>query len=276
MGKNSEKREARKTSAINNILYIATNLAEETNYSIINTKREKYPPRFSHNFAKKYASTSISVLGTDSVGALFDVVSQNCVKKKIAILDFASYNNPGGGYLNGSKAQEEDLCSKSNLYPCLEVHMDDYYIPHRKDSHRGLYTSDALYIPDIIFEEHDPGFASCNDIQYRIRNTKRKAISDVVVMAAPNANRAIENGVSEKDIENAVRERIGAAMGIAAKMDVDIYIVGAFGCGCFGNDPYVVGRVFAKWIAEHDGIFQEVIFAIPGGNNLDVFKKIFE
>lgn len=37
----------------------------------------------------------------------------------LACLNFASAKNPGGGFLNGSLAQEEVLACASGLYPCL-------------------------------------------------------------------------------------------------------------------------------------------------------------
>src|SRR5258705_8268933 len=37
----------------------------------------------------------------------------------VAVLNFASAKNPGGGFLGSARAQEEDLARASALYPCL-------------------------------------------------------------------------------------------------------------------------------------------------------------
>lgn len=49
--------------------------------------------------------------------------------ERIAILNFASANNPGGGFINGAQAQEESIARASSLYASLEQ-AKDYYTLH--------------------------------------------------------------------------------------------------------------------------------------------------
>ena len=60
---------------------------------------------------------------------------------KTAVLNFASYKNPGGKFLDGSSAQEECLCHSSILYNVLKK-FPDYYAWNKP----GL-----IYKPGIIF-----------------------------------------------------------------------------------------------------------------------------
>ncbi|BAY61173.1 hypothetical protein NIES22_12340 [Calothrix brevissima NIES-22] len=48
----------------------------------------------------------------------------------LVLLSFASARNPGGGFINGAKAQEEDLTRCSGLYPCL-LTQPTYYESNR-------------------------------------------------------------------------------------------------------------------------------------------------
>lgn len=65
----------------------------------------------------------VELVATDSVSAVFDADHEN----KVAVLNFASYKNPGGRFLDGSKAQEECLCHESYLYNVLKEFEDSYY-----------------------------------------------------------------------------------------------------------------------------------------------------
>ena len=99
----------------------------------------------------------IEVIDAGSVEAAFNEYNngiQNGKNVKPCILNFASYKNPGGMFLAGSSAQEECLCHASNLYNILEKFNKDYYIPHRQKgaTNRALYSNQAIYSPDVVFE----------------------------------------------------------------------------------------------------------------------------
>lgn len=54
----------------------------------------------------------VEIIALDSVSAIFEEHADN---QKMAVLNFASYKNPGGMFIKGSKAQEECLCHESFL-----------------------------------------------------------------------------------------------------------------------------------------------------------------
>ena len=68
----------------------------------------------------------------DAVYAFFDKYSNN----KVAVLNFASATNPGGGVKRGSSAQEEGLCRQSTLYPAIsqEKCMKRFYDENKTES----------------------------------------------------------------------------------------------------------------------------------------------
>ena len=179
-------------------------------------------------------------------------------KGKACVLDFASYRNPGGGYVNGGWAQEEALCAASNLLPVLEGLQDVYYTPNRHVMRGGLYSDRAMYLTDVVFT---------------VDGAMKKR--DVIVCAAVNRRFALENGRPEAECDIDMMNRVHTVMHIAAANEVDTLILGAFGCGVFGNDPVNVARSFKNWLDAHPGQFETVVFAIPGGPNLDAFREAF-
>jgi uncharacterized protein (TIGR02452 family) len=73
----------------------------------------------------------------------------------IVCLNFASAKNPGGGFLNGSQAQEESLARSSGLYPCLIKNFDMYHI--NRDHGSCLYTDNMIYSPEVPVLKDDDG-----------------------------------------------------------------------------------------------------------------------
>lgn len=73
----------------------------------------------------------------------------------VAVLNFASARNPGGGFLNGAQAQEEALCRASALYTCL-LEARGFYDHHR--AHRDpFYTDRVIHSPAVPVFRDDRG-----------------------------------------------------------------------------------------------------------------------
>ena len=194
----------------------------------------------------------------DSVGATFKYSNIN---KITAVLNFASYNNPGGKFIDGSKAQEECLCHESYLYNVLKGRIGYYKINH-KNKNKCLYTDRALYSPNIRFIRED-----------------KDVFCDVITCAAPNKTAAQKYyNVSDEENSKVLKERIEFVLKIAQDNGVDNLILGAYGCGVFGQDPLEVAKIFKEFLLGKYKRFNKVIFAIP--NRLEMnyrcFKRIFK
>jgi uncharacterized protein (TIGR02452 family) len=115
----------------------------------------------------------------------------------LVLLNFASARNPGGGFLSGAKAQEEDLARCSGLYPCL-LTQPGYYEENRANE-SALYTDNIIYSPNV------PWF-----------RTRSRDVPDTVFLASvitapvPNAGVALQRDPTcGPDIEIALRRRAG-------------------------------------------------------------------
>lgn len=186
----------------------------------------------------------------EDCGTYDAIMSCTKAQGRVAALNFASFKNPGGGFMNGSTAQEEMLCHDSFLYNVLEKETD-FYEENRKDVNKGMYYNAALYSPDVTFVEADA------------HGIKREKACDIITCAAPNWSAASKNHVSISECNKALRERIEFILDVAQANHVDTLILGAFGCGVFRNDPRVVVETFEETLNKEKYTIREVIYAVP-------------
>lgn len=173
-----------------------------------------------------------------------------------ALLNFASYRHPGGGFITGAWAQEEAICHDSTLYNVL-CKFDSFYAENEKKLNNSLYTDRAVFSPKIIFERNE-----------------KSAECDVITCAAPNFGAARGRGITDSQNEAALKQRVDFVISIAEENGCDTVVLGAWGCGVFGQDPKLAARLFKERLTASS--IKKAVFAIPGNNNnYTSFRDLF-
>jgi uncharacterized protein (TIGR02452 family) len=184
----------------------------------------------------------------------------------LAVLNFASARKVGGGFLRGAKAQEEDLVRSCGLYRCLEAQPDYYQANQSCES--MLYTDHIIYSPGV------PWFRSENgDL------LKKPFLASIITAPAPNAKEYLKkNPGGRKAIRDTLERRARYVLSIARDNGHRSLLLGAWGCGVFGNNPHEVARVFMSLLKSKSfkGQFERVEFAVFDRTpNRDVYQAFF-
>lgn len=180
--------------------------------------------------------------------------------KKVAVLNFASATNPGGGVVGGSNAQEECLCRTSTLYANLtdQGMMRAFYQPHRQQLRSGqmdfTYNDDLIYTPDVVIFKSDTAFPTTLPEHHWQK-------VDVITCAAPNLNYGSQM-ISPDELAQIHENRCRKILAVAQEQNVEVVILGAFGCGAFGNPPEIVAKGMMRAIQDFSKAFQTIEFAI--------------
>ncbi len=178
-------------------------------------------------------------------------------RKPVLVLNFANPVNIGGGVYKGARAQEEDLCRRSTLLRSLESqHSLRYYSYNRKlRTHMG---SDAMiFSPEVEIFRDEHG-----------ELMDETAIVAVLTCAAPMITYSME-GMSENEYIEMFYNRIVGVLKCAAYFGYEDFILGAWGCGAFGNDAAVISDLFDRAMKELNwnglqtkDLFHNIVFAV--------------
>lgn len=197
---------------------------------------------------------------------------------RIAILNMASPLRPGGGFLNGATSQEESLCMRTTLYPALK---EEFY---------RLPELGAVYTPDVlVFRSHN---ADATDLP-----KAERFFVDVITAAMHRMPDIEEDEDEEKRYANdndreVAEQKMSVVMRIAKSKGVKKLVLGAWGCGAYGNP---VSEIAGAWmrvlLSEGQGKPKanrsqslltskmwngmEVVFAIKERNVAELFAKSF-
>lgn len=213
----------------------------------------------------KNNSSNITVELTDETTS---AAAKRLSDQNVVVLNFASAITPGGGFLHGARAQEEDLCRVSGLYSCL-IREDLPYYSNNKE-YKSMLVDSKLYTDGIIYSPLVPFFKDDNYICL-----EEPFLVSVVTCPAPNVG---TGDPKSSDIISTFRRRIGRVLSVMSSFGHKAVVLGAWGCGAFRNDPALVAAMFRQALETNNYGFEKVIFAVPDKNSLNyiTFKNVFE
>lgn len=181
--------------------------------------------------------------------------------KNVAALNFASARNPGGGFLAGAVAQEEDLARCSGLYACVKSKPMFY--------NDNILCNDTFYTDNIIYSPQVPFFRD-----EHLLFLEEPFLVSIISAPAPNV-RSMEN-VDEEILYTTLHYRAVKILEVAEFHGHKDIVLGAWGCGAFGNSADMVADCFMEALHLVPA-FNNVCFAIyERGDDkplLEAFKK---
>ncbi|UOQ75046.1 TIGR02452 family protein [Hymenobacter cellulosilyticus] len=143
------------------------------------------------------------------------------------------------------------MARSSGLYPCQLLFPEMY----QHNAHlNGLYSDYAIYSPGVPVLLDDAG--RWLPEPYRV---------DIITSPAVNAGALRRNSPELlPELLPTMQRRIRQVLGMAARHGCEALVLGAWGCGVFGNDPAQIARLFAEALAQPGWrtSFQRLDFAI--------------
>lgn len=170
----------------------------------------------------------------------------------IGVLNFASAKNPGGGFLNGSMAQEESLAFCSDLYLTQTTGPGPRYYEINRSCHDPVYT-DTMLMGDVTFFRNGDFTLTANPVTCKVL-TAPAVNMGVVLRSGDDADRA----------KRIMKGRMRKILALFAQWGCTRLVLGAYGCGVFRNDPEDVARYWQELLLEEGWgkYFCEVSFSI--------------
>lgn len=224
----------------------------------------------------------LTIRATDTLTAARSLISSTSnLTHKVAVLNMASPLSPGGGFVNGAKSQEEFLCMCTTLLPALK---DEFY---------RLPEVGCVYTPDVLV------FRSGDSVGHdSVLDKKDRWFVDVVsaaMLRLPETQVDEETGrgayAHDKDRELVI-SKMKTVMEVLQSKGIEKVVLGAWGCGAYGNPVGEVARAWRKVLTSEKkkkskikenfktekGLwnqFDEIMFAVKDHGMAEAFRSAF-
>ena len=244
-------------------------------------------PKRCNAAASTSTPTKVEVVNQDCLECAHSMATKEGLNP--VVLNMANAKHPGGGYLKGDGAQEENLMRRSNYYLALDPDLNgsnpNYPIG---GSYSGFGSSPFPYERDAVYTKGATVFRGTEANGYPFLPEPYQ------VSLIATASYRWPTPVKAWDVVRNHNDKL-AVVRIKAKLDVilaaavekghDSIVLSALGCGAFNNPPEQVAGIFHAALSSFNGLFKKVVFAITddhnsstasGVSNFQFFSHYFE
>ena len=213
--------------------------------------------------------TIIECVNEGTVDAVFRL-SRGLKDLKLGVLNFASAKHPGGGFETGAVAQEECLAYCSDLVEKQKGQVGHKYYDINFEKNSAFYT-DTMLLSNVTF---------FRDSSYNL--IENNVMCSVLTSPAVNKRLTISRGVSDEEANVTMKERMRKILYVFAHESCDIIVLGAFGCGVFGNKAEDISEYWKELLIDENmkKYFRKICFSIYDshgkGNNFEIFNQKFK
>lgn len=191
-------------------------------------------------------------------------------------MNFATFVTPGGGVLRGTTAQEESICRVTSLYSAIsDESVSSFYSRHKEQIKERTVSrknsDDYIYTPNVICFRED-------SFECKMLPRDKWFEISVITCAAPDQchyEGGIEYHPSDTELLFDFEKKIRRILTIAVMNKAEVLILGAFGCGVFGNYSDILAKAFENQLSQFKYHFETVEFAIYCRNRYDYNYRAF-
>lgn len=193
------------------------------------------------------------------------------------VLNMANAHVPGGAYVEGAVAQEENIFRRTDCH--FRIGEDEYDM--RRDRYRPQMT-------ELLGANDGRVYLDAQNPRVCIRGPEDRSRADLGYAWLPEdkvfpffelraAAQDLRDG-SDFD-RNMARKKIAAQLDTLRDHAVRHAVLGAFGCGAFRNPAHRVAQIYQQEINARSGDFSVIAFAVYaagyGPNNFIPFSETF-
>ncbi len=222
-----------------------------------------FPLKQKHHFETKYR-----ILNKDTIDLALKLQKEGL---NPCVLNMASIFKPGGGWMTGAPAQEEQLFYRSTY----DLALTD---PKKMDVNRRwkypIPTTGGIYTPDVfVFRDNEKN-------GYTVWDYPDCKYVNFVAVAALKRPLVVNDMLTDFDAK-LTKEKIRTMLRISLIHGHTSVLLSAFGCGAYGNPPKHIAQLFKQVFDEMEfkHQFTDVIFGIlktgKNDNNFEIFSRAF-